>query len=96
MGKLLEDMTRLAGEIRVLHGGRQAFRGELAERNGERQVGVFEMCADFADTQARAATRAKDGRLAFLKALRRTVSGLQREVRADLAAARRAWAGKET
>ena len=96
MGRLLEDMTRLAGEIQTLHGSRRAFRKELSDSNRELQMDVFEMCADFVDTQARVAKRAKEERLDFLKHLRRSVSGLQRAMGADLVAARRVWAGRGT
>jgi len=94
MGRLLEEMTRLSGEIQALRGSRRAFRKELADVNKDRQMDVFEMCADLADTQARMAERTKAERLAFLKNLKRTVGGQQREMRADIAAARRAWAGR--
>jgi hypothetical protein len=94
MGKFLEDMTRLCGEIRVLHGSRQTFRKELAEGNRERERDVAEMCADFAGSQARTAERMRDGRFAFLKDLKQTVSGQQRAIRTDLAGARRAWGGR--
>ncbi len=94
MGRLLEDMTRLAGEIQALRGSRRAFRKELADGNRDRQMDVFEMCADFAGTQARAAKRTKEERLAFLKNLKRNVGGQQREMRTDIAAARRAWVGR--
>jgi hypothetical protein len=52
------------------------------------------MCADFLGTQTRMAQRMRAGRLAFLKNLKHTVNGQQREMRADIAAARRAWAGR--
>jgi ATP-dependent Clp protease ATP-binding subunit ClpA len=94
MGKLLEDMTRLCGEIRALHGSRQTFRKELAEGNREREKDVAEMCADFAGTQARMAQRMRAGRLTFLKNLKKTVSGQQQAMRSDIAGARRAWQGK--
>jgi hypothetical protein len=94
MGKLLEDMTRLSGEIQALRGSRQTFRKELADGNRERQKDVAEMCGDFLGTQTRMAARMRAGRLAFLKRLKQTVSGQQRDMRADIAAARRAWAGK--
>ena len=93
MGRLLEDMTRLSEEIQALRGSRRAFRKELADGNRDREKDVAEMCADFAGTQARKAERMRAGRLAFLKNLKRTVSAQQREMRSDIAAARRAWAG---
>ena len=52
------------------------------------------MCGDFSGTQTRMAERMRAGRLAFLKNLKQTVSGQQREMRADIVAARRAWAGR--
>ena len=78
MGRLVEDMTRLVGEIQALRGSRQAFRKELAEGNSDRQT---------------VAEEAKEERLAFCKNLKRTVGGQQREMRAEMAAAGRAWAG---
>jgi hypothetical protein len=96
MGKLLEDMTRLSEEIQALRGSRRALREELAEGNRNREKDVAEMCADFSGTQARAADRTRAGRLAFLKNLKQTASRQQREMRADIAAARRAWAGGGT
>jgi hypothetical protein len=94
MGRLLEDMTRLSGEIQALRGSRQTFRKELADGNRERERDVAEMCGDFSGTQTRMAERMRAGRLAFLKNLKQTVSGQQRDMRADIAAARRAWAGR--
>lgn len=94
MGKLLEDMTRLCGEIHTLRGSRQAFRDELLDGNRNREKDVAEMCADFAGTQARMAERMRAGRLTFLKNLKQNVSRQQRDMRADIAAARRAWAGR--
>jgi hypothetical protein len=94
MGKLLEDMTRLCGEIHTLRGSRQTFRKELADGNREREKDVAEMCADFAGTQARMAERMRVGRFTFLKSLKQTVSGQQRAMRSDIAGARRAWGGR--
>ena len=94
MGRLSEDMTRLCGEIQTLRGSRRASRKELVNGNRDRQKDVAEMCGDFSGTQTRMAERMRAGRLAFLKKLKQTVSGQQREMRADIAAARRAWAGK--
>jgi hypothetical protein len=94
MGKLLEDINRLCGEIRTLHGSRERFRKELADGNREREKDVAEMCADFAGGQARMAERMRAGRFAFLKDLKLTVSGQQRAMRSDIAGARRAWGGR--
>jgi hypothetical protein len=92
MGRLLDDMTRLSGEIQALRGGRRAFRKGLEDGTRDRRMDVFEMCADFAGSQGRMADRTKTERLAFLNNLKRAVGGQQRDMRADLAAARRAWA----
>ena len=94
MGRLLEDMTRLNAEIQALRGSRRAFLMELSDDNRERQRDVLDMCAHFAGRQTQMATRMKDGRLAFLHNLRRTVRRQLRGVRADLAGARRAWSGE--
>jgi hypothetical protein len=91
MGSLFEDMSRLAGEIRALHGSRRTFRKELADGSRDRKMDVFEMRAGFAEAQARVAEGGREQRFAFLKNLRRTVGGQQRGMRADLAAARRVW-----
>ena len=92
MGRLTEDMTRLCGEIQALRGSRQALKKDLEDGNKDRQRDVFEMSVDFAGTRARMTNRTKAERRAFLKNLKRTVGGQQREIRADLAGARRAWA----
>ena len=84
MGRLLEDMTRLVGEIQALRGSRRALRKELADGNRERQMDVFEMCADLADTQARMAERSRENRLAFVDNLKQRVAELRRRFRADL------------
>jgi regulator of replication initiation timing len=96
MGRLLEDMTRLSDEIQTLHDHFRAFRKELAESNKDLQMDVFEMRADLAAAQARAAESGREGRLGFMKNLRRTVGEQRREMRADLAGAHRAWAGPVT
>jgi hypothetical protein len=95
MGKLLEDMTRLCGEIHTLRGSRQTFRRELADGNRDREKDVAEMCGDFSATQTRMAERMRAGRLAFLKKLKHNVSRQQRDMRTDIAAVRRAWAGRD-
>jgi hypothetical protein len=86
-------MTRLSHEIQTLHGQFHAFHKELAEGNKDLQMDVFEMRADLAAAQARAAELGRENRLSFMKHLRQTVGEQRREMRADLAGARRAWAG---
>jgi hypothetical protein len=87
MGRLVEDVTRLVGEIQALRGSRRALLKELSDDN-------LDMCAHFAGRRMQVATRMKEGRLAFLHNLRRTVRGQLRGMRADMAGARRAWSGE--
>ena len=94
MGTLTEDMTRVCGEIRAMRASRQALRDELAEGAKERRVDVIQTCTSFAEARARMAKQTKEARGAFWRNLKRTVAGQQRELRADIAGARRAWAGK--
>lgn len=94
MGKFAEDITRLCGEIRTLRGNRQALRRELEDGSKDRQRDIFELCADFAETRARMAKRTLESRLAFLSSLKRNVARQKREMRADLAVSRCAWAGR--
>jgi len=96
MGRLLEDMTRLSGEIRTLHENFRAFRKELAEGNRDRHMDVIEMCTDFAGSHSRMAKRVREQRLAFLRNLKQGVGGQLQAMKADVAAARRAWAGRGT
>jgi len=94
MGKLLDDMTRLSHEIQTLHEHFRDFRKELVDGNKDLQMDVFEMRADLAEAQARAAELGKEGRQGFMKNLRRTVGDQRRELRGDLAGAHRVWAGR--
>jgi len=80
MGRLVEDMTRLVGEIQALRGSRRAFRKELADGESDRQ---------------RVAKGAQEERLAFVENLKRTVGEQLQEIRAYIAGARRAWAGRQ-
>jgi len=94
MGKLAEDVTRLCGEMRTLRENRQALRRDLEEGTKDLQRHVFELCTDFAESRLRMAKRTLENRLAFLKDLKRNVHDQKREVRADLAVSRCAWAGR--
>jgi len=94
VGKLAEDVTRLCGERRTLRANRQALRKELEDGAKDRQRDIFELCADFAETRARMAKRTLENRLGFLNRLKRSVDDQKREMRADLAVSRCAWAGR--
>ena len=94
MGKFAEDVTRLCGEMRSLREDRQTLRKELEDRTKDLQRDVFELCADFAESRSRMAKRTLENRLAFLNNLKRNVDDQRREMRADLAVSRSAWAGR--
>ncbi len=72
MGRITDDMTRLAGEIRAGHAARVSFVKDL-----KREVAAM-----------------REGFRRQNKERARTVMALRHEVAADLAGARRAWAGK--
>ena len=94
MARLTEDMTRLSGEIRALHGSREALiKGLVRGANDLRHI-VSGMRAGFRNAHNEMARRTKADRLAFVSGLKRTVAGLRREFAGDLAGARRAWFGK--
>lgn len=94
MNRLTEDMTRLCSEIRSLRASRQMLRTALAEGNRERQMEAVELCADFANTLARRAERARANRQACLHSLKQTVASQARDIRASLAVVRRIWFGR--
>jgi hypothetical protein len=54
------------------------------------------LCAHFGRVRATMAKRTKNERLTFLNNLKRSVGAEQRDLRNDLAGARRAWAGKSS
>lgn len=94
VGKFSEDMTRLCKEIQTLREDRQDFRKELGKERKAREVAVLKMCSFIADDLARRAKRARGGRMAFLRNLKQSVAEQKKELRADLAMARRVWVGK--
>lgn len=93
MGALSDDIGRLCGEIRTLRRARQSFLSGLAGQKTDRQKSLAEMRDRFAAAHAGMVRHATADRLAFLSNLRRTVERERRELRADLAGARRAWCG---
>ncbi len=91
---LTDDMTRLCGEIVAMRTRRGALMDELVGDNKDRKRSVFQFCAHTSSARAEMARRTKTERLTFLHGLRRAVNAKRREMRTDLAGARRAWAGK--
>jgi hypothetical protein len=93
---LTDDMTRLCDEIVAMRKARGAMMTEL--RHGAKGLthNVTKLCAHFGRVRTTMAKRTKNERLAFLNNLKRSVGAERREMRNDLAGARRAWAGKSS
>ncbi len=90
---LTDDMTRLCGEILAMRGMRGNMMGELRHEAAGRKKAMAEFTANLNETRADMARRTKEERTAFFSQLKRTVGTQRREMRNDLAGARRAWAG---
>jgi hypothetical protein len=91
---LTEDMTRLCGEINALRRMRGSMMSELQHGAKGLKQSVSELCAHFGRARTTMAKRTKNERAAFLNNLKRSVGAHQRDMRNDLAGARRAWAAK--
>ncbi len=91
---LTDDMTRLCGEILGLRRMRGSLMSELQHGAMGRKQAVAELCAHIGSARVAMARRARSERAAFLNSLKRSVGAHRRDVRNDLAGARRAWAGK--
>ena len=91
---LTDDMTRLCDEIVAMRKMRGSMMNELQHGAKGLKHSVTKLCAHFGRVRATMAKRTKNERLAFLNNLKRTVGAERREMRNDLAGARRAWAGK--
>lgn len=93
MGVQTKEMTRLCGEIGTLRGARQTLLADLRRTTQLRRVGVSQMRVRFSETQAVRARCSRADLTSFLFRLRMAVGQLRLEVRAEIAAARRAWLG---
>ena len=91
---LTEDMTRLCGEINAMRRMRGTMMSDLQHGAKELKHTVTKLCAHFGRARMTMAKRTKHERVAFLNNLKRSVGAQRRDVRDDLAGARRAWAGK--
>ena len=91
---LTEDMTRLCDEIVAMRKMRGAMMTDLQHGAKGLKHSVTKLCAHFGRVRATMAKRTQNERLAFLSSLKRSVGAQRREMRNDLAGARRAWAGK--
>jgi type IV secretory pathway TrbL component len=93
---LTDDMTRLCEEILAMRKARGAMISELQHGAKGLNHSVTKLCAHFGRVRSTMAKRTKNERLAFLNNLKRSVGSERRDVRNDLAGARRAWAGKSS
>jgi hypothetical protein len=91
---LTEDMTRLCDEIVAMRKMRGNMMTDLQHGAKGLKHTVTKLCAHFGRVRATMAKRTKNERLTFLNNLKRTVGAQRRDMRNDLAGARRAWAGK--
>ena len=91
---LTEDMTRLCDEIVAMRKMRSSMMTELQHGAKGLKHSVTTLCAHFGRVRTTMAKRTKNERLTFLNNLKRSVGAQRREMRNDLAGARRAWAGK--
>ena len=91
---LTEDMTRLCDEIVAMRKMRGNMMTDLQHGAKGLKHCVTKLCAHFGRVRATMAKRTKHERLTFLNNLKSTVGAQRREMRNDLAGARRAWAGK--
>lgn len=91
---LTDEMTRLCGEILALRGARSSLMTQLQRDAKGRKQAVTEFCSHLDSSRRAMAKRTKNERLAFLNDLKRSVGAQRRDMRNDLAGARRAWAGK--
>jgi len=91
---LTDDMTRLCGEILAMRKMRGSMISELQRGAKGRKQAVGELCAHIGSARVAMSRRTRNERTAFLNGLRRSVGAHRRDVRNDLAGARRVWAGK--
>jgi hypothetical protein len=91
VGKLTKDMNRLCEEIQTLRADRQELKKKIADQTKARQVEVLETCAAFTDARAWKAEGAHTSRQNFVENLKQVVAEQEKDLRDDLAMARRSW-----
>ncbi len=94
MGVLSNATSELCGEIVVMRQQRRALANRLEQENRARRAAVRQMCNDLTGARVRMATELQRRRQYFLRKLEQFTRKLRQDVRADIAGARRAWAGK--
>ena len=93
---LTDEMTHLCDEILAMRKARGAMNVELQHGAKGLKHNVTKLCAHFGRVRTAMAKRTKNERLTFLNNLKRSVGAQGRDMRDDLAGARRAWAGKSS
>lgn len=91
MGTLTKDMNRLCEEIQTLRADRQELKKKIVERTKARQVEVLETCAAFTDARVWKAESEHTSRQNFVENLKQVVAEQEKDLRDDLAMARRSW-----
>jgi predicted flap endonuclease-1-like 5' DNA nuclease len=77
MGRLTEDMTRLSGEIGLLHSSREAFIDDLNRNMAEMKAHVAEIQAGFREAHDEMARRTRGDRMAFESELKANVAEMR-------------------
>jgi hypothetical protein len=93
---LTDDMIRLRNEILAMRKMRGSLMSELQHGAKGLKHTVTKLCTHFGRARTTMAKRTKNERMAFLNNLKRSVGEQRRDMRNDLAGARRAWADKSS
>ncbi len=96
MGRMTDDMTRLAGEILAARDTRGRMMREVKHATADMKRRVAAMQADFRSAHADMARRQRGMLHGFVSGLKRTVATFRKEFADDLAGAHRVWAGGAT
>lgn len=91
---LTDDMTRLSEEIRTLRKMRNNLMTALSRDSRSRKLGIAEFCNRLESARTAMAKQTKNERVTFFNNLKHVVGAQRQALQADLAGARRAWAGK--
>ncbi len=96
MGRLTEDMTRLAAEINVERGERGRLIRDMKSSTKDMKHAVAHMMGSFHSAQAQMAREQRRNLRGFVSSLHNTVLALRTECAHDLAGARAAFFGTAT
>lgn len=93
MGRLMDDMTRLVGEIQTGHADRARTIREVKHATLETKRAVAAMQGGVRSAHAEMVRRQRRMLHGFVSGLRGTVAGLRKGFADDLAGAHQAWVG---